>query len=149
MLAGNGGACLLGWGGCMEEGKLDSEVRLGDPAGLLRSEMVVGEDSTTGEVALALLALLFPFQPKNDEILPMPCLLGVGGGLAPLAPAGGRIWMLAGPPVRGAMVSDRRPLVWRWWEWWCRWAGWTEWRVALKGEAGGRLLRAWARVEGE
>lgn len=58
-------------------GKLESEVPLGECAGVLRSDIVVGDDSLMGDV------LWFPFQPKKDDIFEIPCLLGVGGPLAP------------------------------------------------------------------
>lgn len=51
------GCCLL------EDWKLDSEVPLGELATLLRSDIVVGEVSAMGDEGL------WPFHPKNEDIL--------------------------------------------------------------------------------
>ena len=73
----------------------------GDPARLLRSEIVVGEVSTIGDEAI------LAFHPKKFEILfeVDNVLCGVRGpGLGMFE--GGSICIDPGPPFLGGMVTD-------------------------------------------
>ena len=58
------GTSIAAGNGLAEEWKLERDVPSGEPAGLLRSEIVVGDVSAIGDEALLLL-----FHPKKLEIL--------------------------------------------------------------------------------
>jgi hypothetical protein len=96
----------LGFAEAEEEGKLECDCgwSKGEWEGVLRSEIVVGEDSATGEEEGG----ACPFHPKNEvnlfEVTEMPCLA------APFACAAGSGPRLSGAgagPVRCGMVADR------------------------------------------